>query len=58
MATVEAAGRRGAAIPWFPFLPLALLLLPGADPRALQWLCLGGIVALLALGVGLSLIHI
>ncbi len=52
MATVEAAGRRGAAIPWFPFLPLALLLLPGADPRALQWLCLGGIVALLALGVG------
>ena len=53
MATAEAAApRRATALPWFPFLPLGVLFLAEAQPQVLQWLFMGAIALLLALGVG------
>ncbi|HXG41160.1 MAG TPA: O-antigen ligase family protein [Dehalococcoidia bacterium] len=51
MAVLESAERRGLALPWFPFLPLAVLVLVGATATTLQWLLVGAIAVLLALGV-------
>jgi len=52
MATLEAAERRGISLPWFPFLPLAALVLVGTTPTTLQWLLVGTMAVLLALGLG------